>query len=104
MPEQAEEKKTKRAAPPLKQYLVVGGPAEALRPRKGAFILATCPATANREFLRRFPECRVWWTTLNAVSGRPKDSLSEGDPWADGRNWTVIDRDSDDGPDRARTA
>lgn len=82
----------------LKQYLVSGAPPEAQKVRKAAFIMHTCPKLANEEFLRKFPDCRIWSTSVTAESSMTKEDMDGHDFWAEKRNWMLIDRQSDDEP------
>ena len=91
------EKKEKKQVM-LKQYLVSGAPEGAQKVRKAAFILHTCPKLANEEFLRRFPDCQIWSTSVAAESRMTKEDMDGRDFWAEKRNWTLIDRQSDDEP------
>ena len=91
------EKKEKKQVM-LKQYLVSGAPPGAQKVRKAAFILHTCPKLANEEFLRKFPDCQIWSTSVAAESSMTKEDMDGRDFWAEKRNWTLIDRQSDDEP------
>ena len=82
----------------LKQYLVSGAPPRARSVRKAAFIVHTCPKLANEEFLRKFPDCRIWSTSVTAESGMTKEDLAGRDLWAEKRNWAFVNRQSDDEP------
>jgi len=93
-----EDKKRKKPVL-LKQYLVSGAPPGAQRVRKAAFIMHTCPKLANEEFLRKFPGCQIWSTSVTAEQDVLRKEDMEGrDFWAEKRNWTLIDRSSDDEP------
>ena len=91
------EKKEKKQVM-LKQYLVSGAPPGAQKVRKAAFILHTCPKLANEEFLRKFPDCQIWSASVAAESSMTKEDMDGRDFWAEKRNWTLIDRQSDDEP------
>ena len=82
----------------LKQYLVSGAPPGAQKVRKAAFIMHTCPKLANEEFLRKFPDCRIWSTSVTAESDMTKEDMAGRDFWAEKHNWMLIDRQSDDEP------
>lgn len=82
----------------LKQYLVSGAPPGAQKVRKAAFIMHTCPKFANEEFLRKFPDCRIWSTIVTAESSITKEDMAGRDFWAEKRNWMLIDMQSDDKP------
>lgn len=91
------EKKEKKQVM-LKQYLVSGAPPGAQKVRKAAFILHTCPKLANEEFLRKFPDCQIWSTSVAAESSMTKEDMDGRDFWAEKHNWILIDRQSDDEP------
>ena len=91
------EKKEKKQVM-LKQYLVSGAPPGAQKVRKAAFILHTCPKLANEEFLRKFPDCQIWSTSVAAESSMTKEDMDGRDFWAEKHNWMLIDRQSDDEP------
>lgn len=82
----------------LKQYLVSGAPPGAQKVRKAAFIMHTCPKLANEEFLWKFPDCRIWSTSVTAESSMTKEDMAGHDFWAEKHNWMLIDRQSDDEP------
>ena len=52
----------------------------------------TCPKLANEEFLRKFPDCRIWSTTVTAESNMTKEDMDGHDFWAEKHNWMLIDR------------
>ena len=82
-----------------KQYLVSGAPPGAQKVRKAACIVHTGPKLANEEFLRKFPDCRIWGSTsMTAESDMTKEDMDGRDFWAEKYNWTLIDRKSDDEP------
>ena len=85
----------------LKQYLVSGAPPGAQRVRKAAFIMHTCPKLANEEFLRKFPDCQIWSTSVAAESSVTKEDMDGRDFWAEKLNWMLINRKSDDEPIRS---
>lgn len=82
----------------LKQYLVSGASPGAQKVRKAAFIMHTCPKLANEEFLQKFPDCRIWNTSVTAESSMTKEDMAGHDFWAEKHNWMLIDRQSDDEP------
>jgi len=98
--DQTENKKQKKRVA-LKQYLVSGAPPGAQRVRKAAFIMHTCTKLANEEFLRKFPDCQIWSTSVAAESSMTKEDMDGRDFWVEKLNWMLIDRKSDDEPIRS---
>ena len=47
---------------------------------------------------RKFPDCRIWSTSVTAESGMTKEDLAGRDLWAEKRNWAFVNRQSDDEP------
>lgn len=101
MPDEKTDQKKPKKTILLKQYLVSGAPLGARKIRKAAFILHTCPKFANDEFLRKFPGCQIWGTTVTAESDLTKEDMEGRDFWAEKLNWMLIDRKSDDDPIRS---
>ena len=58
-----------------------------------------CPKLANEEFLKKFPDCQIWSTSVTAESEHlTKEDMDGHDFWTEKRNWMLIDRKSDDEP------
>lgn len=98
MPNEQDKIEKRKKPVMLKQYLVSGAPPGARKVRKAALIMHTCPKLANEEFLRKFPDCRVWSTFIAAESDLTKEDMAGRDFWAEKLNWMLIDRLSDDEP------